>query len=131
MKKIFLKTAAALLFGLTIMICNQLQAQTNNVIKEVKLNNNDGFNELRAYLINNFDFTNPNLTEGTMHSNIRFDVAESGKITNIHANGDCKYVDQELEKMMSKMLYKLDSEKVNKGVPTTFTLPIRVDIASR
>lgn len=107
---------------------SSISAQEANVIKEVKINANDGFGELRNLVVQNFDFTNPNLTEGKINSEVKFEVAENGKIEHVTVNGDCKYVNKELQDVMSHLLYRFnDSSKRN----AVYVLPITVFIASR
>ncbi len=77
---------------------NLVNAQTtDNKIQEVILSSGDGFGELRNLLRNNFDFTNQDYKERVVNSNVRFSLSENGKITNIHANGDCKNVSKQIE----------------------------------
>lgn len=105
-----------------------VNAQQSNLIKEVNINANDGFNELRNLVIQNFDFTNPDLSEGKIHSEVKFEVSENGKIDHVSVNGDCKYVNKELQEVMTHLLYRFDdSSKMNKS----YVLPITVFIASR
>ncbi|AZB20679.1 hypothetical protein EG338_00070 [Kaistella haifensis] len=105
-----------------------VNAQQSNLIKEVNINANDGFNELRNLVIQNFDFTNPDLSEGKINSEVKFEVSENGKIDHVSVNGDCKYVNQELQEVMTHLLYRFDdSSKMNKS----YVLPITVFIASR
>lgn len=121
------------LFGAFIVILSAgftttINAQQSNVIKEVNINSNDGFSELRNLVVQNFDFTNPNLTEGKINSEVKFNVSENGKIDHVSVNGDCKYVNQELQEVMTHLLYRFDdSSKMNKS----YVLPITVFIASR
>lgn len=105
-----------------------VNAQQSNLIKEVNINANDGFNELRNLVIQNFDFTNPDLSEGKINSEVKFEVSENGKIDHVSVNGDCKYVNKELQEVMTHLLYRFDdSSKMNKS----YVLPITVFIASR
>ena len=105
-----------------------VNAQQSNLIKEVNINANDGFNELRNLVIQNFDFTNPDLSEGKINSEVKFEVSENGKIEHVSVNGDCKYVNKELQEVMTHLLYRFDdSSKTNKS----YVLPITVFIASR
>jgi len=109
-------------------VATTAKAQTSNVLQEVKLNPNDGFNELRNLVIQNFDFTNPDLSEGKINSEVKFEVSENGKIDHVSVNGDCKYVNKELQDVMTHLLYRFDdSSKMNKS----YVLPITVFIASR
>jgi len=85
------------LFGI-LGTLNLVNAQTtNNKIQEVILSSGDGFGELRNLLRDNFDFTNQDYKERVVNSNVRFSLSENGKITNIHANGDCKNVSKQIE----------------------------------
>lgn len=108
---------------------NTICAQSNS-IKEVRINN-DGFNELRSLVINNFDFTTPNLAVGTNNAKIEFDVAENGKISNIKVKGDCKYVDLELENVMKNLVYKIDKDNVTTRnmLANHYVMPVTVYIA--
>ncbi|MFC0344539.1 hypothetical protein [Epilithonimonas hispanica] len=85
------------LFGI-LRTLNLVNAQTtDNNIQEVILSSGDGFGELRKLLKDNFDFTNQDYKEGIVNSSVRFSLSENGKITNIHANGDCKNVSKQIE----------------------------------
>ncbi len=107
-------------------------AQESNTIQEIRLSNQDGFNEVRNQLISNFDFTNPNLSEGTVNSEVAFTVEENGKLTNIHAKGDCKYVSEELESVMKNLLLKVNPEKLaGNSMATIYVLPVSVKINNR
>ncbi|WHF52953.1 hypothetical protein QGN23_06655 [Chryseobacterium gotjawalense] len=113
---------------ITTGLTYHIQAQETNLIKEVKITANDGFTELRNLVAQNFNFTNPNLTEGMMNSEVKFEVTDNGKIANVSVKGDCKYVNQEIQEVMSHLLYQFhDSSKMNK----VYILPISVAIASR
>lgn len=126
MKKIILRTAAVLMMVFTVSVLNQAKAQSNT-IEEIKLNPNDGFGELRSLIINHFDFTNPNFSSGVVHSDVQFSIADNGKITNVRANGDCKYVSQELETVMTHLLYKVDVSKLNKSMmASSYVMPVNV-----
>ncbi|UOE41780.1 hypothetical protein MTP09_03855 [Chryseobacterium suipulveris] len=129
MKKIIFRIAAVLILVFTVSFFNNVKAQSSNTIEEIKLNPNDGFGELRKLVINNFDFTNPNFTEGVVNSDVQFSIAENGKITNVHAKGDCKYVSEELENVLSHLLYKVDTSKLSKNmIASTYVMPVSVRI---
>ena len=121
------------LFGVLAIVVtagfnSTIKAQQNNVIKEVNINSNDGFGELRKLVVQNFDFTNPDLSEGKINSEVKFEVSENGKIDHVTVNGDCKHVNKELQEVMTHLLYRFDdSSKMNKS----YVLPITVFIASR
>lgn len=128
MKKIVFKTAATLILVFGMSFFNSAKAQ-NNRIEEVKLNANDGFGELRKLVTSHFDFTNPNFSEGLVNSELEFKVSDDGKITNVHAKGDCKYVSEELENVMNELLYKIDVNKLNKNaIAATYIMPVQVRI---
>ncbi|WP_447951247.1 hypothetical protein [Chryseobacterium koreense] len=132
MKKIFTKAVAILALGVAISVFSQIKAQSSNNIEEVTINSKGIFGELRQLVVSNFDFTNPNLTEGTTDSVLEFNIGENGKITNIHAKGDCKYVSEELEHVMKSLLYKVDVNKLNKNLmASTFIMPVSVNVNSK
>lgn len=112
---------------------NLVKAQTtDNKIQEVILSSGDGFGELRKLLKDNFDFTNQDYKEGIVNSNVRFSLAENGKITNVHANGDCKNVSKEIENVLSHLLYKVDMDKLSqKMVASSYVMPVSVTIDNR
>lgn len=120
------------LFGFLGMF-NLVKAQTSdNKIQEVFLNSGDGFGELRKLLKDNFDFTNQDYKEGVVNSNVRFSLSEDGKITNVHANGDCKNVSKEIENVLSHLIYKVDMEKLSqKMVASSYVMPVSVTIDNR
>lgn len=126
--KNIIKLLAVFAILLTAGFTSTVNAQQSNMIKEVNINANDGFNELRNLVIQNFDFTNPDLSEGKINSEVKFEVSENGKINHVSVNGDCKYVNKELQEVMTHLLYRFDdSSKKNKS----YVLPITVFIASR
>ena len=101
-------------------------------IQEVFLNSNDGFGELRKLVKDNFDFTASEYKEGVVNSDVRFSVAENGKITNIRANGDCKNVSKELENVLASLIYRVEADKVNQRMmATTYVMPVSVTIDNR
>lgn len=129
MKSIFGKIISGIAFVMAVFFAQNMQAQQNS-IQEIKLSNQDGFNELRNLLISNFDFTNPDLSEGNVNSTIEFSVSVNGKLTNIHANGDCKYVSQELEEVMQNLLLKIKPNQLNGySSSTKYILPVTVEIS--
>lgn len=115
-------------------VMNTAKAQTtnNNTIQEVQLNKNDAFSEIRNLLMANFDFTNSDYKQGVVNSEVKFDIAENGKIVNVHSKGDCKNVSKEIENVLSKLLYRVDSKKLNENmIASTYVMPVRVDINNR
>ena len=114
-------------------VMNTAKAQTsNNMIQEVQLNKNDAFNEIRNLLMANFDFTNSDYKQGVVNSEVKFDIAENGKIVNVHSKGDCKNVSKEIEKVLSSLQYRVDSKKINQNmIASTYVMPVRVDINNR
>lgn len=114
-----------------ISLFSNVNAQSNT-IQEIKLTNNDGFNELRNLVINNFDFNNPNFTEGIINSEINFSIADNGKITNVIAKGDCKYVSEELTNVMTHLLYKVDKNKLKENmIASNYVMPVTVKISGK
>lgn len=131
--KIQLLIASLFVFGF-VAVMNTTKAQTsnNNTIQEVQLNKNDAFNEIRNLLMANFDFTNSDYKQGIVNSEVKFDIAENGKIVNVHSKGDCKNVSKEIENVLSKLQYRLDSRKLNENmIASTYVMPVRVDINNR
>jgi len=117
-----------------VTVMNNAKAQTtnNNTIQEVQLNKNDAFSEIRNLLMANFDFTNSDYKQGIVNSEVKFDIAENGKIVNVHSKGDCKNVSKEIENVLSKLQYRVDSKKLNENmIASTFVMPVRVDINNR
>lgn len=112
---------------------NLVKAQSSdNKIQEVFLNSGDGFGELRKLLKDNFDFTNQDYKEGIVNSDVRFSLSEDGKITNVHANGDCKNVSKEIENVLSNLIYKVDMDKLSqKMVASSYVMPVSVTIDNR
>jgi len=109
----------------------QAQESEKN-IQEVVLRSGDAFGELRKLVKDNFDFTASEYKEGVINSDVRFSLAENGKITNIHAKGDCKNVSKELENVLSSLLYKVDVNKLNQNMmATTYVMPVSVTIDNR
>ena len=107
-----------------------VKAQTSNILQEVKVNHNDGFNDLRNLVVQNFDFTNPNFTQGEVDSVVKFNIAKDGKIRNVNVNGECKYVSEELEKVMTHLMYKFNPADKRTAATETYSFPVRVLIAS-
>ncbi|MDQ1162006.1 hypothetical protein QE422_002374 [Chryseobacterium sp. SORGH_AS 447] len=131
--KVQLLIASLFVFGF-VAVMNTTKAQTsnNNTIQEVQLNKNDAFNEIRNLLMANFDFTNSDYKQGIVNSEVKFDIAENGKIVNVHSKGDCKNVSKEIENVLSKLQYRLDSRKLNENmIASTYVMPVRVDINNR
>ncbi|MCG2793638.1 MAG: hypothetical protein L6262_08860 [Weeksellaceae bacterium] len=106
--------------------------ETEKNIQEVVLRSGDAFGELRKLVRDNFDFTAAEYKEGLVNSDLRFSLGENGKITNIHASGDCKNVSRELETVLSKLLYKVDVNKLSHSMmATTYVMPVSVLITDR
>ena len=131
--KIQIVIASFLVCGF-VTVMNNAKAQTtnNNTIQEVQLNKNDAFSEIRNLLMDNFDFTNSDYKQGIVNSEVKFDIAENGKIVNVHSKGDCKNVSKEIENVLSKLQYRVDSKKLNENmIASTYVMPVRVDINNR
>ena len=130
MKKIALKIFGAAAIFLCSSAITEVKAQVsnNNTIQEVVINPNDGFKDLKNLISQNFDFTNPDLEEGEAKSVVKFEISETGKISNVQTEGNCKYVNNELEKVMKDLIYKFKAEKLR---PYVYVMPVKVAIASR
>jgi len=131
--KIQIFVASLFALGLTAIAGNvKAQTTSSNTIQEVQLNKNDAFNEIRNLLIANFDFTNSDYKQGVVNSEVKFDVADNGKIVNVRSKGDCKNVSKEIEKVLSHLQYKIDPSKLNQNmIASSFVMPVRVDINNR
>lgn len=131
--KIQIFAASIFALGLTAFVGNvKAQTTNNNTIQEVQLNKNDAFNEIRNLLIANFDFTNSDYKQGIVNSEVKFDIAENGKIVNVRSKGDCKNVSKEIENVLSQLQYKVDTSKLNSNMmASSFVMPVRVDISNR
>lgn len=131
--KIQIFVATLFIFGLTAIINNaKAQTTSGNMIQEVLLNKNDAFNEVRNLLMANFDFTNQDYKQGVVNSEVKFDIAENGKIVNVRSKGDCKNVSKEIENVLSHLQYKVDPSKLNENMlASSFVMPVRVDINNR
>ncbi|MCU7613760.1 hypothetical protein N0B16_04855 [Chryseobacterium sp. GMJ5] len=131
--KIQIFVASVFALGLTALAGNvKAQITSNNTIQEVQLNKNDAFNEIRNLLMDNFDFTNSEYKQGIVNSEVKFDVAENGKIVNVRSKGDCKNVSKEIENVLSHLQYKINPARLNeKMIASTYVMPVRVDINNR
>lgn len=131
--KIQIFVIALFVFGLTAVI-NNAKAQTTygNTIQEIQLNKNDAFNEIRNLLMANFDFTNSDYKQGVVNSEVKFDIAENGKIVNVRSKGDCKNVSKEIVNVLSHLQYKIDPAKLNENMlASSYVMPVKVDINNR
>lgn len=80
----------------------------------------------------NFDFTNQDYKQGIVNSEVKFDIAENGKIVNVRSKGDCKNVSKEIENVLSHLQYKINANKLNENMlASSFVMPVRVDINNR
>ncbi|SMP27797.1 hypothetical protein [Chryseobacterium profundimaris] len=131
--KIQIVIASFLVCGfVTVMSTAKAQATNNNTIQEVQLKKADAFNEIRNLLMANFDFTNSDYKQGIVNSEVKFDIAENGKIVNVHSKGDCKNVSREIENVLSRLQYRIDSKKLTENmIASTYVMPVRVDINNR
>lgn len=128
MKKAAIKTAV--LGTLLVMACsaNMQAQQNNNLIEEVRITNNDGFTQLRNIIEQNFDFTDPQLTEGTTDSLVKFNISTDGKIENVQAESRCKTINKNLENTLSDLHLRFKGQRER---PVTYVMPVRIAIASR
>ncbi|RRQ45690.1 hypothetical protein [Chryseobacterium sp. SC28] len=131
MKKIIKMMAFSMLvFAGWSNLAKAQQAEKN--IEEVALRSGDVFGELRKLVRDNFDFTAADYKEGTVKSDLRFSLAENGKITNIQATGDCTEVSKELENVLANLIYRVDVNHLNqKMLATTYVMPVSVTISER
>lgn len=131
--KIQIVIASFLVCGfVTVMNTAKAQTTNNNTIREVQLKKADAFNEIRNLLMANFDFTNSDYKQGIVNSEVKFDIAENGKIVNVHSKGDCKNVSREIENVLSRLQYRIDSKKLTENmIASTYVMPVRVDINNR
>lgn len=131
--KIQIFVASLFALGLTAIAGNvKAQTTSNNTIQEVKLNKSDAFAEIRSLLMDQFDFTNSDYKQGTVNSEVRFDVSEKGKIVNVRSKGDCKNVSKEIENVLKHLQYKIDARKLNENmIASSYVMPVRVDIDNR
>ncbi len=121
------------MFGLA-GVFSTTKAQTGNhsELQEVTVKSGDGFGELRNLLKDNFDFNNPTFKEGIINSDVSFSLTPDGKISNVHAKGDCKNVSKEIENVLTHLLYKVDVSKLKTNmIADNYTFPVTVMIAQR
>ena len=131
MKMISKMVALSIFVFAGLFSVTQAQESEKN-IQEVVIRSGDAFGELRKLVKDNFDFTASEYKQGVINSDVRFSLAENGKITNIHVNGDCKNVSKELENVLANLLYKVDVNKLNQNMmATTYVMPVSVTIDNR
>ena len=130
--KMISKMVALSIFVLAGLFSVAQAQESEKNIQEVVLRSGDAFGELRKLVKDNFDFTASEYKEGVINSDVRFSLAENGKITNIRAKGDCKNVSKELENVLATLLYKVDVNKLNQNMmATTYVMPVSVTIDNR
>lgn len=130
--KMISKMVALSIFVFAGLFSVALAQESEKNIQEVVLRSGDAFGELRKLVKDNFDFTAAEYKEGVINSDVRFSLADNGKITNIHANGDCKNVSKELENVLANLLYKVDVNKLNQNMmATSYVMPVSVTIDNR
>ena len=128
MKKTAIKTAV---LGILLFLgfSEGLQAQhTNSFIEEVRITNKDGFTQLRNIIAQNFDFTDPQLTEGTTNSLVKFNISTDGKIENVRADSRCRAINKNLESALSGLHLRFKGQRER---PVTYVMPVEISIASR
>ncbi len=128
MKKTAIKTAV---LGILLFLgfSEGLQAQhTNSLIEEVRISNKDGFTQLRNIIAQNFDFTDPQLTEGTTNSLVKFNISTDGKIENVRADSRCRAINKNLESALSGLHLRFKGQRER---PVTYVMPVEIAIASR
>ncbi|KMQ67306.1 hypothetical protein ACM39_14235 [Chryseobacterium sp. FH2] len=115
---------------MSLMNTVKAQVANNNVIQEIQLNKNDALNEVRNELMDNFDFANYEYKQGIVNSEVKFDISENGKITNVHSTGDCKNVSREIENVLTNL--KINRRILNKNMMAyTYVMPVTVEIDNR
>ncbi|MFN3020485.1 hypothetical protein ACK1KB_05770 [Chryseobacterium sp. TY3] len=108
------------------------QTSNHNEIQGITLKSGDGFGELRNLLKDNFDFNNPTFKEGIINSDVSFSLTPDGKISNVHAKGDCKNVSKEIENVLTHLLYKVDVSNLKTNmIADNYTFPVTVMISQR
>lgn len=128
MKNTILKTFGFIGVLAISAVFSNAKAQEANLLQEVNITQKDNFKQLRNLVSQNFDFTNPNLSEGNTESVVKFEVAENGKISNVEVSGDCKYINEELKNVMTQLSYKFHNPNQLSNV---YVMPINILIASR
>lgn len=130
--KISVLTFAVFALSTVFSMTNAQTEKANNEIAAVELSSNDGFDHLRNLIISHFDFTNPDMQQGLVNSELSFALSEDGKLTGVSAKSDCKFVKKELETILSELHYRVNMENL-KADPslTVFRMPVQVLIASR
>ncbi|PWN71681.1 hypothetical protein C1631_003410 [Chryseobacterium phosphatilyticum] len=117
-----------------VTVSNIVKAQTtdHNTIEEIQLNKNETFTDIRNKLVENFDLTNTDYKQGTVNSVVKFDIADNGKIVNVHSTGDCKSVSKEIETVLSELDYRVDRKKLSENmVAFTYVMPVTVEINNK
>lgn len=128
MKNTILKTFGFIGVLAISTVFSNAKAQEANLLQEVNLTQKENFKQLRNLVSQNFDFTNPNFSEGNTESVVKFEVAENGKINNVEVSGDCKYINEELKNVMTQLSYKFHNPNQLSNV---YVMPINILIASR
>lgn len=128
MKNLISKIVGTSVFIVLFSFTSLAFAQEKNVIEEINIHNNNNFAELKNLLADNFDYSNPNLALGKTEATIKFEIAENGKITNVHAESNCKYAAEEVEKVMKELIYRFKNENLQAN---SYVMPITIAIASR
>lgn len=130
MRNTFRKTTILSFLVLLVGFASNVKGQQN--IEEVKVIAGDGFTELRQLLNDNFDFTKIESTEGSVKTQVNFNVGKNGKIVNVKALGDSPEVNTEIENVLNHLLYKLNSDRVNTTLlATNYVMPVEVFITKR
>lgn len=131
MKSLCIKIFSAAVITMFGIAGVQLHAQSNT-IREVRLSNSDGFNDLRKIIATNFDFTKSEFKDGVIDSKVAFNISENGEITYLNTVSDCQYVAKELEDIFNNLHLKLKPEDINrKMLAATYIMPVRLDIDNR
>lgn len=109
------------------VVVGQAMAQDNQWIEEVKIIKSDIFSELKSLLNDNFDYADVDAFSGVYNSEVKFDIAENGQVSNIMVNGKNKEINQEIEETLQELLYKFDKKTLNKNMMAhTFVMPVQL-----
>lgn len=108
-------------------VVGQAMAQDNQWIEEVKIVKSDTFSELKSLLNDNFDYADVDALSGIYNSEVKFDIAENGQVSNIMVNGGNEEINQEIEETLQELWYKFDKETLNENMMAqTFVMPVQL-----
>lgn len=118
-------------FAFTCALLSVSVSAQTNVIQEVKVSGQDSFAELKQLIGQNFNYTNPDLTEGSFTSLVEFNLGTDGRLKDVSASGSCPYVSAELKNVLSSLHYRTDLNKLGAMASSThYSMPVTVNITS-